>query len=397
MTNILGVNTGEVDWLEAKAAIEKFYNDKASHLIVTPNPEIILSAQTDEELFYLLNHADLSLADGFGLKIAAILSGQKLKRLTGADLLPYLLQEANHKKRRVLIINWKNSLSAKNDIDIVLRNKYPQIASLIIETERQAKASNQDLEKIKNFQPDLAICLLGSPEQEKYLHYLQTHLNYLPIAIGLGGAFDFLSGKIKRAPMMMRYIGLEWLWRLSQQPRRWRRIWRATIVFTSKVIKWRFILPYIYRPNVAILMYRNTPKGREIFIVERQGQAGHWQLPQGGLDGKDLISAGIKELQEESGVINFQVISSYKNLYLYKFDKENGKYQKSQTKQKHLGYRGQRQSLLIVEFTGNEEEIKINYWDHSAWAWIPEEEFLEKLHPCRKEAAVIYLKKLKNN
>ncbi|MDD3285441.1 MAG: WecB/TagA/CpsF family glycosyltransferase [Patescibacteria group bacterium] len=396
MANILGINTGKIGWLEAKAAIEKFYNDGKSHLIVTPNPEIILAAQKDEELFYLLNHADLSLADGFGLKIAAKLSGQELKRLTGADLLPYLLEEANNKSRKVLIIKPQNSLSSEQDMRLVLSQKYPKASSLIISTKRQPRVEEQDLEKIKSFSPELAICLLGAPEQEKYLHNLIINTNCLPIAAGLGGAFDFLSGRVRRAPKIMRRGGLEWLWRFIKQPERWRRIWRATFVFVYKLIIWRFFLPYRYRPNVAVLMYRQTPSGRDIFIVERQGQSGHWQLPQGGLDELDLVSAGSKEIREESGAINFKIIASYKKLYRYEFAKENGRYQNIEG-EKHFGYRGQEQGLLIVEFTGKPEEIKINYWDHQAWSWINEKEFLKTLHPCRQEAAAIYLQKLQNH
>jgi len=394
MANILGINTGKIDWLEAKAAIEKFYNDGKSHLIVTPNPEIILSAQHDEELFYLLNHADLSLADGFGLKIAACLSGQKLKRLTGADLLPYLLQEANRKKRKVLIIKPLISLSQEEDIISLLVNQYPQITPLVVNTKRQDRTNFNDLEKIKNFQPELAICLFGAPEQEKYLHHLQINIKCLPVAAGLGGAFDFLSGKIKRAPKIMRQLGLEWLWRLIKQPARWPRIWRATFVFMFKIIKWIFIMPLTYRPNVAVLMYRQTPNGRQIFIVERQDQPGHWQLPQGGLDGLNLIEAGIKEIREESGALNFKIITSYNKLYKYKFDKENSRYKPAAIGHRHLGYRGQKQGLLILEFTGSDEELKINYWDHSAWQWVSEKDFINKINLTRKEAATIYLKKL---
>lgn len=394
MANILGINTGEAGWFEAKAAIEKFYNDGGTHLIVTPNPEIILSAQKDEELFYLLNSADLSLADGFGLKLAAKLSGQKLKRLTGADLLPYLLSEADAKKRKIVIIKPLNGLSKDEDIASVLKEKYPQIVPLLISAEKQAFAKSDDCQKIAAFQADLAICLFGSPEQEKYLHDLQTKIKNPPLAAGLGGAFDFLSGRIKRAPAFMRFMGMEWFWRLCKQPSRWRRIWRATFVFTVKILKWIFIMPYAYRPNVAVLMYRQTEKGKKIFIVERQGQPDHWQLPQGGLDGLDLISAGIKEIKEESGADKLKVIAAYKNLYTYRFDKENGKYKKSSKQSRHFGYRGQKQGLLIVEFAGKDDELRVNYWDHSAWDWVEESGLIARIHPCRREAAALYLKKL---
>lgn len=396
MANILGINTGQANQAEMQHMLGVFLHDGNSHQLVTPNPEIILNAQTDEELFYILNHVDLSLADGFGLKIAALISGQQLYRHTGADLLPQLLQLANDENSRVVIINRHDGLSKNADIESYLNKQQPKLNYLVIDSDQQAIPDITDIEKIKNFQPKIAICLLGSPAQEKYLFHLQKSINPLALSVGLGGAFDFLTGKLQRAPKWWRELGLEWLWRLIQQPWRWQRIWRATAVFMSKVLYWRFIMPHIYRPNVAVLMYRRTNQGKEIFIVERQGQKNHWQLPQGGLDGQDIISAGKKELQEESGVKNFQVIASYKNLYRYDFDKETGKYLHD-GKQRHFGYKGQKQSLLITEFTGKDEEIIINYWDHQAWSWIPEADFITKLHPSRQVAGKIYLQKLQTN
>jgi N-acetylglucosaminyldiphosphoundecaprenol N-acetyl-beta-D-mannosaminyltransferase len=393
MANILGISTGEIDLYRAQQALSDFYNDNKKHQIVTPNPEIILQAQKDEELFYILNSADLSLADGFGLKIAAKLSNQSLKRLTGADFLLHILQEAAKNKRRLLLINRRDGLSTEEDLKNTLEKQYSKINPLIISCAKNTKPSNEDLEKARAFRPDLAICGFGAPEQEKYLFHLQKNLEYLPVAIGLGGAFDFLSGRMKRAPAAWRHLGLEWFWRLIQQPSRWRRIWRATVSFILALIYWRFILPHRYRPNVAVMMYKKSDKGREIFIVERQDQPGHWQLPQGGLDGQNIIEAGTRELQEESGVKNFKIISSDRNLYRYDFCLDNGRDRRS-GEIRHYGYKGQRQSLVIAEFQGKDEEIKINYWDHRAWRWIAEKDLLTSLHPCRQEAGKIYFQKI---
>ncbi len=396
MANILGINTGQTNQAEMQRMLNIFLHDGSSHQLVTPNPEIILNAQKDEELFYILNRADLSLADGFGLKIAALISGQKLYRHTGADLLPQLLQLADKEKLGVVIVNRRDGLSKNSDIESYLNAKYPQLNYLVIDSVQQAKPNTADIEKIKTFHPKLALCLLGSPTQEKYLFHLQKSINPLAISVGLGGAFDFLTGKLQRAPRWWRNLGLEWLWRLIQQPWRWRRIWRATAVFMFKVLYWRLIMPHLYRPNVAVLLYRRTHQGKEIFIVERQDQKNHWQIPQGGLDGQDVIAAGKKELEEESGVKNFQVVASYKNLYRYEFNKETGKYLYD-GKQRHFGYKGQQQSLLITEFTGKDEEISIKYWDHQAWLWVKEADFINKLHPSRQAAGKIYLQKLQTN
>jgi len=390
MALILGINTGEISWSELKSRLASFYNDRLPHQLVTPNPEIILKAQKDEELFYILNRADLSLADGFGLKIAAKISGQKLYRCTGADLLPHLLKEAEG-KRRVSIINRNDGLSSNQDLQKYLQTNYPRLEYQILDSAKKTSPSEEDVARIQGFNPNLAICLFGAPEQEKYLFHLQEKLAQISLSAGLGGAFDFLTGKLQRAPQLWRNLGLEWLWRFIQQPWRWQRIWRATVVFSRKVLYWRFIMPHLYRPNVAVLMYKSGKTGREIFIVERQDRKNHWQLPQGGLDGEDITAAGSKELREESGAQNFKIIKAYNNLYRYQFNKETGKY----LLQRHFGYRGQKQSLLIVEFQGEDTELKINYWDHRAWRWVKEEDLITQVHPCRQPAAKIYLEKLK--
>lgn len=394
MANILGIKTGKYRKKEIQEKIKEFYNSPKYKQIVTPNPEIILEAQKDEELFYILNQADISLADGFGLKIAACLSHQKLYRYTGADLLPYLLQEAKENNRKILIINRKEGLSKNTEINQYLQNKYPQISSLIIETDLKELIAAEDIIKINNFSPQLVISLLGAPYQEKQIFKLNQSIASLKLGIGLGGAFDFLTGKIKRAPIFMRSLGLEWLWRLYKQPKRWRRIWQATFIFLSKSLYWIFIEPHLYRLNVAVLIYKNTEEGKKILIVERQNEKNHWQIIQGGRDGLSIEKAGLKELEEETSIKDFHIIASFKNLYRYNFDKELGKYTNPHNN-RHLGYKGQKQSLLIVEFKGSDQQIKINYWDHSAWRWVKEDDFIAAIHSSRQTAGKIYLEKLK--
>lgn len=101
----------------------------------------------------------------------------------------------------------------------------------------------QDLSDLAKFKPDILFCTLGAPYQEKFIYHNLKNLPSVKVVIGVGGAFDFLTGKIKRAPKIMRWMCLEWLWRLKKQPRRARRIYQAVIVFPWEFIKWRFIHP----------------------------------------------------------------------------------------------------------------------------------------------------------
>jgi len=97
------------------------------------------------------------------------------------------------------------------------------------------------INRIKELKPKILFVAFGHVKQEKWIFY---HLDQLPsvkLAIGVGGAFDYISGNVRRAPEFMRRIGLEWLFRLIQQPSRWKRILNAVIVFPFLIIKKRFL------------------------------------------------------------------------------------------------------------------------------------------------------------
>ena len=218
--------------------------------------------------------------------------------------------------------------------------------------------------------------------------------SFVKIAMGVGGSFDFISGKIKRAPKVFRLLGMEWLWRLLQEPRkRLPRIFNAVVKFSYEFFKWRFVKPFLYRPNVACLLFKREGGKIKVLLAERRDQTGHWQLPQGGTDGEDLASAGARELREEIGTDKFKKIATFKNLYYYDFGEETGR--ANVLAKKIRGYRGQKQGLFVAEFTGRDSEITINYWDHRAWKWVALEDVVDAVHPVRKEATKIFMEKFK--
>jgi N-acetylglucosaminyldiphosphoundecaprenol N-acetyl-beta-D-mannosaminyltransferase len=93
---------------------------------------------------------------------------------------------------------------------------------------------NFSLYNIQNTKYEILFCNFGAPHQEKFLNSLKSAK--IRLAMGVGGSFDYVTGKLQRAPRAMRIFGLEWLWRLILQPKRWRRIWNAVIVFPIKII-----------------------------------------------------------------------------------------------------------------------------------------------------------------
>lgn len=392
--NILGVNISILNKKQVLKKIEQFLTDGEQHQIITANPEFLLEAGRDEEFFYILNKADLAISDGIGLKFAGWMMGKNIHRFTGADLVKDILQTAQNKKLKVAILNWKGGLSKKEDIEKVLRKKYPDLQFVVVDVDREIFAGTQNLVSLQKFQPDILFVALGAPWQEKWIYHNLPKLPSVKIAIGVGGAFDFLTGKIKRALKILRILGLEWLWRIFNQPagkRLWRikRIYNAVIIFSLKFFKWKFVCPFLYRPNVACLLYKIENNKYKILLSERRNEQGHWQLPQGGTDGEDLMAAGARELSEEIDCDKFKPIACFNNLWKYKFNKKVEQYK---TK-RHKGYKGQKQGLFIAEFIGKDEDIEINFWDHSGWKWVDSENLINVIHLKRKKATEIFIEK----
>ncbi len=236
-----------------KNALNQKNQGKTFLQINTVNPEFILEAQKNQKFRDILNaKTSLNIADGIGLKFASWRYGKNLKcRWAGVDLMGEILKIANKNKQRVFLIANKKGLIACQEVAEIIEKIYPdlEIKGVNVAVEKNKKdlrfkiydlgnnvISLRSLKSyILNHKSDVLFCALGAPQQEILLHNLQD--TGIKLAMGVGGSFDFLTGKIKRAPKWMRVVGLEWLWRLILEPRyRLKRIWQAVIVFPVKVV-----------------------------------------------------------------------------------------------------------------------------------------------------------------
>ncbi len=392
---ILGVKISKLSKPEVLDKLKQFLSGHEQHYLVTPNAEIILLATGhDEELFYILNQADLAIADGIALKFAAWVMGKNLKRYPGADLVRDTLAQAEKENIKIAVLNWDQGLSKKSKIETALKDKYPKLKFFVDDISRGGAYNFDD---INRFAPKILYVTLGSPWQEKFVYHDLKQMPSVRIGMGIGGSFDYLTAKLPRAPKIMRQLGLEWLWRLFKQPKRWRRIYRAVIIFPYKFFLWRFISPLFYRSNVACMLYKKDGNGYKILLVERSDWPDHWQLPQGGTDGENLMMAGARELKEEISTDKFRSVAVFKNLWRYNYDnKISGQIPALyKTISKKSGNKGQKQGLFIAEFLGDDADIKVNFWDHQNWKWVDYQYFLEEIHPIRMAAAKIFLEKFK--
>jgi N-acetylglucosaminyldiphosphoundecaprenol N-acetyl-beta-D-mannosaminyltransferase len=406
-TNILGINIDNYSLEEIKNKFNEFLKSEKGHLITTPNAEIILKSQKDEEYFFTLNHASLSILDGFGPKIAGLFMGFNIKRITGVDLCLALLEFSQEKNIKVAIVNLKTGLSKTYEIEKYLKKNYNHLKFKIFESNAKLE-DDMLISEINNFGAQVMIVNFGAPQQEKFIFQNLKKIPSLKIGIGIGGTFDFLLGKIKRAPLIFRKLGLESFWRLiniikfskHKRKERLKRITNALFIFPYKFIIWRFVLPWFYRPNVACFVYKKEQDEAQgalrikILIVERQDEKNHWQIPQGGLDGLSTEEAGMKELGEELNNHDFKKIAVFKNIHKYKFDIESIR-NRGGVYSRHTGYKGQKQDLLIAEFYGNDNNISVNHWDHVGWKWVDLENILDVMPEYRKEAMKKIIKKFK--
>ncbi len=380
--NILGININKISKVALLNKIKNNLNTNDQHYIVTPNPEIILKAQKNEELFFILNNASFSIADGFGVKIAGWFIGTNTPRITGADLINDILKIAENNKTDIIFSILKNGLSNKYDIKNTINKLYPNLKFEVL-------IYNKKIPIISNQNNKILISTLGAPRQEIHNYHILKKNKHIKLAIGVGGSLDYLTKKARRAPKLLRALGLEWLWRVSLYPKRYKRIINALIIFPIQFIKWRFIKPHLYRPNVVCVLYKKENNNYKVLITERRNEHGCWQLPQGGTDGEDLIKAGTRELTEEIGTNKFSPALKSKNIHKYKFSSPNSHNIK-------YGYKGQKQGLFIAKFIGTDKDINICPYEHQNWKWVEASNLINEVEEVRRPGTQKYLNILNN-
>lgn len=232
--SILGVRIHQITEEEAVQRTKEFLRSTKQHMIVTVNAEFIMEAQRSPIFRRLLNEADLSIPDGFGPRLVAWLQRTPLKgRVTGVDLSWRIASLAEQTGARLFLFGARHDVARRAARALIER--YPKLTIVGAENEFSAlghrRAEEEVIKRIRRRKPDVLLVALGAPKQELWI---AQHLHQLPsvkLAIGVGGTLDYMAGVVRRAPLVFRGIGLEWLWRLMIEPFRWKRVLNATILF----------------------------------------------------------------------------------------------------------------------------------------------------------------------
>ena len=229
----MGVNTNRIKFLntyidnlsavEAKSVVDKFIQDGGNHYVVTPNSDIVVKMQDDAELKKICDNADLILTDGqIVVKLSHYLDNPIKERVCMTDFVWDVFDLAIEKKYRVFLFGGKEDVLSKATENI--KKKLPELN--IVDSYSPPfgfEKDNAELEeanrRIRESDADILIVFLGCPKQEKFI--FQNKDKYqVPVSITMGGCVDFIAGGVKRAPLWMQNIGLEWFYRFLQEPKR---------------------------------------------------------------------------------------------------------------------------------------------------------------------------------
>lgn len=229
---VLGIPIDNLQMGEALDRIEAFVDTGRVtgqvHQITTVNADFVVNALRDAELRFILQNADMATADGMPLVWGSRLLGVPMRgRLAGADLVPALAERAAQKGMSIYLLGAAPGIA--DSAAEILKDRYPGLKIVGVKSPPYASIQEMDpsiVDEINVSQPDILFVAFGNPKQEKWISMYRNRLR-VPVAMGVGGSLDFITGNIQRAPIWMQQSGLEWFHRFLQEPR---RLWRRYVV-----------------------------------------------------------------------------------------------------------------------------------------------------------------------
>jgi N-acetylglucosaminyldiphosphoundecaprenol N-acetyl-beta-D-mannosaminyltransferase len=236
-TYILNVPVDNVTQAEALERLLGLLGQPGHHLLLTPNPEMVMTAQGDPEFMEIFHQADLVVPDGIGVVLASRFNAVKIKeRVAGCDLIQALLA-ALPAPATVYLLGGKPGVCEQAAANIHARFPRARVCGFHHGYFTQEE-EGEILRALGEQRPDILLAGLGFPRQEKWLHAHRA----LPVRLSaaVGGTLDILAGTATRAPAAFRALGLEWLYRLARQPARAGRMLQLPL-FALKVLEHKIL------------------------------------------------------------------------------------------------------------------------------------------------------------
>ena len=238
---LFGIKMNNMYLSEFLNLVDHLIEKKLPSYVVTPNVDHICQLQKDVKLQTVYKEARVVLPDGMPLLWAGKLCGKPIKqKLSGSDLIYWLTEHASIKGYSIYFLGAEEGIAEKASQE--LKKKYPgfEVAGFYsppLGFEENPVEIKKVYELLQEAKPDICYVAFGTPKQDyfNFDHYTQLGI---PCLLGIGASFDFVAGKTKRAPTWMQRWGLEWLWRLSQEPRRlWYRYLIQDSIFVPLLCK----------------------------------------------------------------------------------------------------------------------------------------------------------------
>lgn len=239
--NFFGVNLDIITMQETLERISEFIKNKnetggsVQHVVV--NVAKLVYAQKDEQLKEIINACPLINVDGAGVILGAKFLGIDIpERVAGIDLMEKLIEYSAQNGYKPYFFGAKEEIVKK--VVEIYKQKYPQLQ---IAGYRNGYYSEDEeakvIEAIKGSDADILFVAMGSPKKEIFLNKYSKAME-IPFTMGVGGSFDVVAGKVKRAPMWMQKLHSEWLFRLIQEPKRmWKRYFVTNSIFLGMIFK----------------------------------------------------------------------------------------------------------------------------------------------------------------
>jgi N-acetylglucosaminyldiphosphoundecaprenol N-acetyl-beta-D-mannosaminyltransferase len=251
--DILGIKVDRVGMADTIARIEEFIADRFPRIVITPNVDHLIKARRDGEFKRIYDEADLSVPDGVPLLWAAQFLGTPLvERVNGTDLFEALCARAAEKGYRLFFLGAAPGIAAAAAAELEQRHPGLNIVGTYSPPFDflDSAAENQKIESmIRAAQPDVLFVGLGAPKQEKWINQYMHRLQ-VPVSIGIGASFEYVAGCTARAPYWMQRTGLEWLYRIVENPARYWQRYAEDMVF----------FPLVFAQRLKALLQKRVPR-----------------------------------------------------------------------------------------------------------------------------------------
>ena len=227
---LYGVEFERMGAREAAGRIKRFLRAREHSCVFTPNFQMVRAAARSSHIREMLGSADLLLPDGVGITLLCRASGgERVPRITGIDTAHFVLRYAARRSLSVYLLGAQDGVAALAAKRLAREIPDLKICGVHHGYFDKAPYSRQNLEllqKIRRAKPDIVFVCFGFPAQEEWILQNRSRLPSVRLFMGLGGVLDVWSGRVRRAPVCFRVLGLEWLWRCVREPRRFARLFK---------------------------------------------------------------------------------------------------------------------------------------------------------------------------